>query len=254
MARKVDTRLVNRRLNLDGSGGDSYYRETPREKRTFSPLFVLALTFVFVGGAGATFFLTHSRTDLSSLVSFSSKEFVSVADAQCKTSGRTPDLDCYLSNQTKRLCDPAERRYLRKITDRYMAAWTQNSTRTLIGGIKAVAILKSPSTTNDVMAMSQAMNRTMSGRPVSASDKAAIDKHFNNLGRMQAAVSSSTDTPAGREWQKVSMSEGELIAKIRRLGRQGLLTEGDFGWFPNSTVKKAFADIGPVYSVCTTSS
>lgn len=244
MARKVDTRLVNRRLNLDGSGGDSYYRETPAEKRTFSPLFVLALAVVFVAGAGATFLLTHEKTDLSAMFNLRSDNFASAADAACMGNGPAPDLGCYLNTQTERLCDPRERRHLRRLTDIYMAQWAANQGA---ADPNAVALAKASPQERRIMLMAQSM---------AGPDGVTFRQHGPNGAEQSAADMARTAFSQGSTarpdlaWRQVQMSEGEIVAKFRVLARRGLIAEADFGWSPSETIKKAFVDLGPVSGGC----
>lgn len=253
MAKKPNSDLINRRLRMDGSRGSSGRTPPPADDDEES-----GFPFEFAAIIGAAMLTVGIGSYLwfsgASLWPGKQKDnFVSVADAACRglwvaQAKNTPGLVCYLTTSPERLCNPQERVHLATVMQQYRLDRNAFDTNMVLGGVKAVAIMKTQTSTDNMMEMAAAFDgMAKDGKAPTAKQQAAINEHFDTVSKMEKAVSNSVLDAA---LKLKHIPDGELVDKIRALATAGYVGKADFGWFTDPLVEKAFTDLGPVGNPC----
>ena len=157
---------------------------------------------------------------------------VSVADAYCAhlwvaRAQNDVALECYLTQKTERLCDPAEREHLAWTFRDYERDRSAFATD-LAGALVSVQL---------GLYAEQAADPKLDGMQAMSKSQEKVAAHIKSTG-------------ANKAWQMDVIPKRKLIADIRELATQGYIKESDFGWWPDSLVTKAFSDVTPSKAPC----
>jgi hypothetical protein len=255
---RLDSDFINQRL-----GGGS---RSPVQRRAaaisaaddnqggITPGFLAAVLALCAAVGGGTFYLAGSGGTLTDIMNGTTGSFTSAVDGACKkmwvANGRnTPALNCYLTTNVARLCNPREKKHLAQVIRSYRNDVIAFNSQMMLGGFKAVAIARSSESMENMKIMSQSVAKQQNNQnyEMSAAETQAFADHAKMVGKMEEVAR----TPAimnslGTE----QISEKEIAKKIRRLAASGYVSKGDFGWFPDDLVAAAFNNIKVTGSPC----
>jgi hypothetical protein len=255
---RLDSDFINQRLN-GGSKPPAQRRAAAAsaaddDDSVMTPGFLAGLLVLCLAVGGGTFYFAGSGGTLTDFMHGTTGPFTSSADGACKKmwvpGGRnTPALNCYLTTNVARLCDPREKKHLAQAVRTYRNDTIAYDAQMMMGGFKAVAIAQGGQSMQNMQTMSRSIAKQQNNEnyKLSTEENKAFEEHMKMVGRMEQAVRTPAiinSIGAGK------ISEEEIARKIRRLGRSGYLAKGDFGWFPDPLVSAAFSDIKITGSAC----
>lgn len=272
---EINLDQIQRRLGTSGSARRHYDdydtvgipREAPAEDEssTVSAAFLATVAAAFmVVGSGTYFYMGEGLPSLD-VLGGQQAAFVSAVDPVCKPmwkAGASNDaaLKCYLTVNTKRFCDDRERVHLGGVIERYrkdaavfMAGVNSRAAKEGFAGVKKG--LSFGAEVAGVMAQAHA-DKGKDGE-LSKEGKKRLKANIERLrGKIEFDPDKGGPPPGFTMGSSALAEQREIIgkardfeaahaSKLRLLAQQGYLEEGDFGWFPDRLVKKAFAKAKP---------
>lgn len=171
--------------------------------------------------------------------------YTSATDARCgplwvKHAQNDPALRCYLTQNTARLCDPRERLHLASVMRRYRFDAAMLSVNTIVSVVKPTTM---PVATPQKFAEAEReLSERLDGRSGSDPDMTALrqitEKRMDNIIKARPAT-----LDAALEVE--TLASDELTRPLRFIARAGLMSKGDFGWWPGRQVDEAFEGAAP---------
>ena len=259
MAKKIDSDFINQRLR--GGQNSAHQRRAPAaqqdeaDETTLTKGFLAAVVCLTLTVGGGTYFLAGSDMTLESLMDGTgSGTFISQADAECRdlwvpNAKNTPAIVCYLTTNVARLCDPREKKHLAKVMKQYRLDRHSFDSQMVFAGMKAAVVMQNSLSTSNVTGMFKAIDEVSreGGPGPSVAGVQAFESHMKTLQKLDD-ISSSGSLEAALELEHIP--DKELVKKIRRLGTEGYMTKGDFGWMSDELVGSAFEKVQEPKSSC----
>lgn len=243
MAKKVDRKLINRRL---GGGDDFVSPVSSDDEGGLTPRFLVGVVAAMLAVGGAAFYFVSPNANVREFLMSSRNDLVetSSADGACKklwvkAANNGPALDCYLTTDIRRFCNPDERSNLLFVIRKYREDRMAWDTGRFMGGIKTIAIMRESGVQSDV----QAFARSIENPESDEANRTGADAHVNRLARLTEAASGGLSDDA---WRLEKIPDKDLIARLRSLAKRGYVSSSDFGWVVDPLAKAALKDLGDV--------
>ena len=169
-------------------------------------------------------------------------EFQSAAAAICNpiwVEGAQNDqaLNCFLTTDTARLCQAAEREHLVGVFKAYRAQGWGSVVKSLA---PLVTSNRAGLTPNDFRRMGQVTFDNVNGKRRSAQELAELRVYAEDLQRRMVAARDTSKSKEDAKVFNVKRLGAHVVTKsIESLSRQGLMLKADYGWWPDNLVDMA---------------
>jgi hypothetical protein len=260
----ISNESIDRVLKKSGQSSSSYSSNTELDysiedsiggdTKENSGAYLVSAAGLFIAVSIGTYFFVGSGFSFNDFMPGQSKEYTSIVDFSCKglwiKNGKNDlALNCYLTQNIRRLCEPREKQHLAAMVKQYRMHRDSYETKIMVGGMKSALTMRN--SMGDIAesgkALFKSFGQSQNGGSGGTFDAEAFKKHTDivikiqksaGLGHMEAAMDMK------------HLSDDTLVYSIRKLGKAGYMSKGDFGWFADELVGEAFADLTPEAAVC----
>jgi hypothetical protein len=180
--------------------------------------------------------------------------YVSLADASCKPlwverARNDPALECYLTKNLNRLCNPAERSHLAAFIRRYRREADTSYVATLGDVFKSENF--GSATDEEIKISIQALETALMGGSMSGKE-APRAKRFAYIFSEDPSVEKLKIAQLNAALAVKVLPDTVFVQKIQYIGRAGYMSKWEFGWWNDRLVNEAFKGLQQEASACDT--